>query len=523
MNWSRFLLKEHSTILKIIQKLAGLNWIAVVLSPVAVSIMEAFWVYSWLVWIEQWPALTVHKAPLGPVSLLVILITAYIITRFITRRNWSLAWSRLTIISCGLLVIFLVIRFEYSDGFAIFNGQWFYHTGQVLLNSLSPPHPLAPALIFATLLWLRGVKLGRSPLYTSDIYLSFVIGIFGLVLLIIVWSATWGTISLIDLSSALIPNVAIFFFAGLAALAITNLYTVQRKIPPEETLLIFNRRWLPILFGIVGGIVLLGTGVASIFSPDFLALMSRLLTSARELVAKLVEYLLMPFGYTAEGIAWLVQQIGQQLRGDSQAGFGNGGGAFVQRELTEAGQGIHLSETAVLAIKWGLVAIAVIIAVFFLTRLITRYRSGRPEAEVEELNESLWSWQGFKSDLRLFFSMLLQRFRRKKKQPLQETVIPAWFTAEDVDETLNIREIYQRLLWVASRSGTPRRKYETPYEFKSRLGQTIPEGTDQLNELTGMYVDVRYGDYEAEEKQVDYANRLWKAIKQLFSKPESED
>jgi len=489
----------------------------------AVLFMEVFWLYPWFVWVAQWPALTLQKLPLSPASIILLLIISFYVTRFITNRDWSLRKARLIIVFSGLLTILLVVRLEYGAGLALLDGQWFAHISQVLLHSLSPPHPLPIAFIAATYLWWRGVRLGRSPLYTSDTYLSFTLGIISLVLLITLWSVTWGTESLVELSSTLVPNVAAFFFAALAALALTNLHATQRKIPPEETLRIFNRRWLPILFGIVSGIVLVGMGIASLFSGEFLALLTRLFNSAGDLLRTLMEYLLMPFGYVAEGAVWLVQQIAGQSGGESPAGSGGGSGALIQREIGEAGTGIELPETAVLAIKWTLFAIVVIAVIFLLTKLITRYRSSREKADVDEIHESLWSWQGFRADLRLFFSMFFQRFRRKKKRPTKgKTAVPQWYRKDKVEGTLGIREIYQRLLWLASYSGVERHRHETPYEYTTRLVQVVPAGTEQLNELTNIYIDVRYGDIEAKQRQVDYANRLWGILKELLRRPESD-
>ena len=58
-----------------------------------------------------------------------------------------------------------------------------------------------------------------------------------------------------------------------------------------------------------------------------------------------------------------------------------------------------------------------------------------------------------------------------------------------------------------------RRKYETPVEYERRLEKYIPEGTEQLAEITDLYSEVRYGDIEAREEKVDNANGLWSALR----------
>ncbi len=176
-----------------------------------------------------------------------------------------------------------------------------------------------------------------------------------------------------------------------------------------------------------------------------------------------------------------------------------------------------------MAMKWTFFAIIAIVVLFLLARAISRYRTARARADVDEVNESLWSWEGFTADLRLFFRMLLGRFRRRRKEEVRSIAIPDWYTeGEEVEGILDIREIYRRMLWQASYLGIARRRYETPYEYTSRLVQSVPGGTQQLGELTDIYVGVRYGELEARKRQVSRANRLWRAVKKLLQRPEND-
>jgi hypothetical protein len=38
-----------------VSKKAGFDWLATVIYPLAVVLMEVFWVYPWLVWLGTWP------------------------------------------------------------------------------------------------------------------------------------------------------------------------------------------------------------------------------------------------------------------------------------------------------------------------------------------------------------------------------------------------------------------------------------------------------------------------------------
>jgi hypothetical protein len=115
----------------------------------------------------------------------------------------------------------------------------------------------------------------------------------------------------------------------------------------------------------------------------------------------------------------------------------------------------------------------------------------------------------------VFFKAIFQLFKRKKK-PAPANIAADWQVEDDIERRLNIREIYQHLLWHGSRLKIPREKYETPSEYARRLGQALPDGKEPLDEITGFYIDARYGDHPAEEKKTNRANSLWERLRSLF-------
>ena len=132
--------------------------------------------------------------------------------------------------------------------------------------------------------------------------------------------------------------------------------------------------------------------------------------------------------------------------------------------------------------------------------------------DIEEIHEPLWSMDGVRNDLRLLLDMLAQKFKRKPRPATSHY-------DDDISGRLDIREIYRRLLREGARSGVVRRSHETTYEYGGRLGQYVPDGREQLNSITDLYVDVRYGDVQPEEEQVDKANSLWRTLRDLIRGP----
>lgn len=504
----------------IIHRLFNLDWTAVVFLPLTVLLIEVFWLYPWLAWAGQLPVFTWQRPPLSLASLIFLMSVSFLTIRFFSSRRWPMPWIQLGIISCGLATTFMVVRIEYGAGFELLDREWFVYAGRIFLNSFSQPHPMMLALAAASYLWWRGIRLGSSPLYSNDIYRSFVVGLVALVILIIIWGVGLGTSSPQGLTSTIGLNVAGFFLFSLMAMAISHLLTIRQKIPEkEDTAQVPGRCWLYIMLGVAGGIVLIGIGVASIFSTEFVALLEHLWNLTCSLLLQVMHYVFIPIGYIVAGLAYAVQFIMNLFLGGQTTQVFQSENISAIEGLPENPTPYAPPEWVLTAIKWGIFAIIAGVVIFLLIKLIRRYQSFRAKAGVEEISESLWSWEGFKADLRLFFSMIWQRLERKRNEPAPAILAPAWYARDDAQGLLSIREIYRRLLREASRSGTVRRSHETPYEYARRLGQAVPDGSGQVGEITELYIDVRYGDIQAEDEQIDYANSLWKALRSLLSRP----
>ncbi len=503
--------------MKLSRRLLDVNWISVALTPVAVILMEVFWLYPWLVWVGKWQMFGGDRPPLSLVSVLVILGGAFAVTRYLVGRRWPVGWIRFGIVASALLLAYAVIRTEFHGGYGLLDGDWFGYAGRRVLDAFGEPDRLMIAMPAAAYLWWRGIVGGRRSALVGDLYRRFLVGIVAFVLLIVVWRANQGPGSLEELASTVAPQVAAFFFFGLSAMALTNLKGIRQRMPQEESIGAFNRRWLPALGVIVGAIVLVGLAVAGIFSPEFMAFLRQLLGATFEVVRQVIYYILVPFGYIAAALVWVGMWLVNLIRGDSsrEVEFAFGGG---ETEPEEVPRGEPIPETVVMILKWVLFAAVALVIIFFLARAVSRFRASRRGGEAGDIDESLWSWQAFTEDVWLFLSAILDRFRRKRRAAAGDA-IPDWFLEEEPEGRLGIREIYRRLLWQAGRYGSGKRDHETPYEYERRLGPTLPDGSRQLSELTGIYVSVRYGEEDAPGVEVDRANGLWASLRGVLRRP----
>jgi uncharacterized membrane protein len=506
--------------MSLFSRLNKISWIADIFTPLAVILMECFWLYPWLVFIGKLPELQVQKTPLCLLSLIFLLGLSFIATRFFLKRKWPMPWIQISIMVGGLAAIFLVLRLNYGAGFQLFSSQWFISYGQVLLHLFSQIHPFGFAIMAVLYLWWRGISLGRSRLYFENIYTSFLVQLTTLVLLVILWSFSFKSEAIQTLTSDIGIYIAGFFFFGLVALAVANLKIVQERIKTKgESSKNFGRRWLTIILSVIGGMVLLGIGFASVFSTQWVTSLRRLLNIITDAYAKFVEVLLYGVGFLVQLITYIYLWI-WSLFNHKKPELPNNPFDIVPNPNAKDNTAGAMPPWVLLTIKWTIFILVVVVILFLIIRTIRRSRSTKEE-DLEEEQESIWSWGGFKSDVITFFKMILQRFQRKAKLvPVNDAI--KWQPEEDVKRRLSIREIYQHLLWQGARLRIPRETYETPSEYAGRLAHFAPDSIEPLQEITSLYLDVRYGEDQIEDKKTDEANTVWEKLLNLLKGHEGQ-
>ncbi len=491
-------------------RLRNFDWLAIIIYPLAVVLMEAFWVYPWLTWVGNWPVFSEQRPALSLASVIIALAGSLLVTRIILRRKWSMSITRTVIIGIGLVFILIILGAEYGTGYSFLSGRWFSHIGQLFGNTFSSTHTIVLALPVLLYLWWRGITLGQTMSYFRDIYRSFVIGLVALIFLLIFWQISSGSGRFEAPGAEIGLNVMAFFFFGLIAIALSHIYLRRSSMPKEEAALTSVKRWLPMMLGVIGGMVLVGFGVASIFSAEFFELIGRGASAVFSFLGNILEYIMIPLNYIFDWIFKIIQWLINLLRSEPvemEGGGGNMSGSDFP-EVVPAEIPPWVTES----IKWLVIAVIIAVIIFILAKAISRLRSRRRRDEIEEIHESLWSWKGLKDDLKELLNMMGKKFQRKPSEAR-----PYQFR-EDASGRLDIREIYRHLQWEGSRSGFPRRQHETASEYSSRLQHSVPDSGEPLNEVTGLYENVRYGETGVPEKQVDKANSLWQTIRGLLRK-----
>jgi hypothetical protein len=362
--------------------------------------------------------------------------------------------------------------------------------------------------------------LGQSTNLFKDIYRSFVIGMAALILLIVIWQTGALAADSASPGAGLGLNVIAFFFFGLLSIAICHLYVMRSTMPKEDAALTSVWRWVPLMLGIVGGMVVAGFLIASIFSRSMMDSLGKGLSVVGGVISQLLQWILTPIFYIVEGVIWLVRWFLMLFKGDTVADSQNvtpGGGPIMDNVI---GGGLPPWVEAML--KWIAVAVVLGLIIFILAKTISRYRAKKAEEQVDEVNESLFSWKGLKDDLKELLNGIGNRFKRKPAAPAS-TFDP------DAKGRLDIREIFRHLQWEGHKSGITRYRHETASEYTRRLERAVPDSIESIQitrESIGgikeMYESVRYGETAIPEPQIDKANSFWQTLKGLLRRLRGE-
>ena len=158
---------------------------------------------------------------------------------------------------------------------------------------------------------------------TNDVFRSFLLEFIMIILLIIVWSATIGNEEGKSLVSQAGVYIAGFFFFGLIALAMGNFLTIRQKLILKNSVPLSNRRWFSILLAVIGGMIILGIGIASLFSTNFLGDSTSLFGRIMYRLNYAVEWLFSILGWFVEFIwaimTWLINLVRTKEPADFQS------------------------------------------------------------------------------------------------------------------------------------------------------------------------------------------------------------
>ncbi|MGH2468626.1 MAG: DUF4129 domain-containing protein, partial [Chloroflexota bacterium] len=159
-----------------------------------------------------------------------------------------------------------------------------------------------------------------------------------------------------------------------------------------------------------------------------------------------------------------------------------------------------------------LLAAAAVIALVLLVVQIGRLRIRR--AQRDEEHTSLWSWRLFLRQLRNLFRGPARPHIKPRDKRRATAARAATHTPLALDSpAASIRALYVAVLRWARQQGHPRHTARTASEFERELDRLLP--SDLAGDLTGAYLEVRYGPPEGAPRDPAPLAARWEAQRAL--------
>ena len=484
--------------------------------PLLAVLIEILWIYPWFVWIGEWEVLGWIEPPLALGSAVVLSLAAEAVSHHSLTRDWAPSRTYLVVFPTLVFLLAAVLRLDMSGGYVLWDPGW-------IQNALEHPSPFLGGLALGTFLLWRGISIGRDIPSFDGLYRRFLMGLAALVLLLVMRSYTIGASEVLASTGFYVLG---FFSVGLLSLGLVNLQSIREEILRREgSSGVLDRRWSSILLGVVFIILAVSLVTASAFSFNLATLLLHPLSVlANWLITVFIYVVVLPLGVVAAGLLYVFRFLASLVgRGEPPETFSSPNPGELRRAV-EGQDARGIPPEALLAFKFVLGILVVLLVLFILGRALRRYWRGREEqASIEEVSESLWSWEGFKSDIRSFLSRLLSRFKRQKHATPALAPFPVAVGGGEVaDRVFTVREIYQGLLREGHSLGLPRRQPETPYEYQGRLQASFPPGRPEIQAITEAYTAQRYGRVDATGEQLGLLNHLWRRLLQVLRSDATE-
>ena len=402
----------------------------------------------------------------------------------------------------------------YSQATFVLDPRWLLSLlNDVLLLNSNAYLVVGIAALSAYFCW-RGVRLSRRQVEPASVFSVLRLGLIILVVVIIVRAAQESAGMVFHDWLGLFLLVPMFFLLSLAAHSLARAAYVRHSHPVGlEGSAAAQERSIVLILGTFGlAILILALLVDSVANPALLQQVAIPLGAAYDwligIIAHLIVFLVTP-------LFWLINLIfaGHKLQSPRIRLNPLGGPGNTRTHKPQATPDLILVLIPILRIA---LPILFIVGVLLLIRWALRRRRVRMVASKnEDMHESLWSWALFWTQLKAFLRGLFGRFFSRKTAAVGEQAAPEAITGGQAARS--VREIYRLLLRRAADSGYPRKKDETPYEFRQRLDAKTPLAQPRLEIITEVYAATRYGGLEPDESEVAQVRGAWAEIEQKWN------
>lgn len=417
----------------------------------------------------------------------------------------------------GIVTLFIIWLSIYTQAAFVLDPRWLLSllTDILLLNS-NIYLVVSIAALCVYLSW-RGVRLSRRLIEPAHVFNVLRLGLIIFIAVIIVRAGQESAGVTFSDGPVLFLLIPIFLFLSLIAHSLARAAYVRRSHPVGlQGSSVAQERSILLMSGIFSAaILLIALVVGSAANPTFLQQIAIPLGAVYDWLVGIIAHVIV---FLVTPIFWLINLIlaGHKAQPATIRLNPLGGVGRTKTHKPQPTPDLFLVLIPILRIA---LPILFILGVILLIRWAMRRRRVRVvENKNQDEYESVWSWALFWTQLKAFLRGLFGRFFARKTAAAGGQAAPEAITGGQAARS--VREIYRLLLRRAADRGYPRKKDETPYEFRQRLDAKTPLAQPRLEVITGVYAATRYGGLEPDESEVAQVRGAWAEIEQKWNEKE---
>ena len=422
-----------------------------------------------------------ERSPLGYLAILAILASSFLVARGLNLVMMPALAAYLFQMLAGVIVLYLALATQVETPVQGLDLGWI---GKLDMGSEPGGNRLTAALggVLGAALWWRGGRLESTYDVLDDLRRSFRLGVIALAIAAMVDVGHPADLNVF-------PLMFLFFASSLAGLGIGHLLPASQRG-------LQARAWLRVIGGVLA-VVLISGLLFSLLQRNILASLSGPVIVLMQGLATVVFFVIfVPIGFALDIflriLAYILGGI-PVFRNVSEAVRPGEPLTETLRQLEEEGGESFLS-ALLHALEWLIVAVVVIVFLYFLAMTIRR-RLIRRRTDREGQRESVMEDADPAYDMaKLLFNLIPRRLRGLKRRPLFK--LP-----DDDSDIVDVFRIYFGLLVLADKRGFPRPPTDTPTEYQSTLEQIFPQRL--VRSVTSAFNRACYGHQPAPREQIE--------------------
>ena len=352
-------------------------------------------------------------------------------------------------------------------------GAGWFPLGDVMSGDLRTSAALGVTAVFMLILWWRGTAIARDDVTLDVVRNAFVRGV-----VIVIVAVVADT--LIPASILKLPALLLYFAIGLTGLAVG-------RFTAEGAAGRMNRGWMMAIIGSVAGVLILALILGAVGVGGLDEATRAVMRGIGFLGLWTLRPILLMLGLLAAGLVAIGNWVSGLFGGGDLSGL-----ELARLQIQEFHESLRDVEgdgppnVILTVIKWLAFLAALSLAGWVLFRMFRRRRLAGGNYAEGETRESIFSWEGAGQDVADTLSgwaNWASGLRRRRPPP----VTP--------------REVYHRMLEIASAVGFPRRNWQTPQEHGREVRDTLPQPPVGriVNRFQRYYYGNRRDEGEAEE------------------------